>query len=289
MPNDEFERLQRSMFSPAAKEQQKQDLRRAYGREERELLRERAKCEQRLSELRGSQPTGQKEHRDWQREVAEQETELVRIDDKLRTAPERERLGRECIDSASIHQGPDGEITIYSKVGPPQPRLGYEGENRSGLESRPDQQRLHAQGAGTGYECDIGIAYGEKRVNLDYQRDGIERYIRDRYADRNPNEELWQRTVVRTDPQTKELQSIEYELESGPAHSERAQRQREFSVEISPRQGRAPRLEATVYHEPDHSQGQSSNLAETLNRKPHCSQSAALHQPQPQPTPGMAR
>jgi len=196
----------RDQFDDRAKVEQKERLAEAYrrARHDRTTLEEQAWLGQPLTKAA--------------RRRIEECRDLLGDDD----GHARQCLGESCIDSASVKQSTDGrEIWIRSQVGPPQPRLGFERKMlppKSDLDfADQDLQRLHAQGPGTGFECDIGISFGAKQVNQVWQNHGVERFIRERFAARVPGEELFLTTVVKMRGSEQSdryrFQRIEYQLD----------------------------------------------------------------------------
>jgi hypothetical protein len=222
------------MYSEQDRAQQQRELALAYERQEQRLLTERAGLERRLAEehrglaaerrkaaVLGLGPTSPGVTAREQ-QIAEVKQQLQSTRQELGRLPERQRLGNECIQSATVTHGPEGEITIQAKVGPSQPRLNYQVANRSGLPSREGFQRLHSQGPGTGFECDCGILYGSSEVNQELQRQGIEQFIREVHQQKRGDTELWLKTVTKAHPGTSDLAEIQYELSArkiGSQHS----------------------------------------------------------------------
>lgn len=230
--SDEYNSRQRSMYSDADKQQHKQELAKAYDRK-------RAPLEKQQSQLR-SQLSGERDDLRQTRELHEQDPQSVSRDElsrresdiqrletkvndnqqKLTDLDQRQRLGNECIDSTTVTEGPSGEVTINAKVGPAQPRLNYQHENRSGLESRSDADRLHSRGSGTGLESDCAITHGPKEVNHQLQNHGVEEFVREVHDQKRDGQEIWLKTVTSTHEGTRDLKEIQYEISARPEGSQ---------------------------------------------------------------------
>jgi hypothetical protein len=92
-------------------------------------------------------------------------------------------------------------------------------------------ERLHSQGAGTGFECSEGICAGPREVNHELQRHGIEQSVRDVYGQKRSDVELWQKTVVRQHPGSNQLSEIQYEISARTVGS-RSAGERLYSTSI---------------------------------------------------------
>lgn len=104
---------------------------------------------------------------------------------------------------------------ITSRVGPPQPRAGYEKSLFPGIEvGLEGWERSHSQGAGTGNESRKNIVYAPREVNQDFQNQGIEKYIRETYSEKAADVELDLTTVTDCYPGTNRLSHIQYKLEA---------------------------------------------------------------------------
>ncbi|MFN8345490.1 MAG: polymorphic toxin type 4 domain-containing protein [Spirosomataceae bacterium] len=75
-------------------------------------------------------------------------------------------------------------------------------------------QRAHSQGGGTGFESPYAIRYAPEEVNQEYQRLGIERYLRELVEFKNPETELWLTTVTSTHTGTLRLKEIQYRVDA---------------------------------------------------------------------------
>lgn len=75
-------------------------------------------------------------------------------------------------------------------------------------------QRAHSQGAGLGTESPHAIRYAPAEVNQQYQRLGIERFLRDLLAATPADTELWLTTVTRAHPRTLRLKDIQYRVDA---------------------------------------------------------------------------
>lgn len=222
----EWKSRQTVRFDEVAKENQKADLRDAFDRERKEAQERIANHEtqltahrQQLSELQkdSARDPGTVDHQalaDTRHQIADCEAKIARDRREIAEMPERERLGREAIDSATVTEGPDGTITMWHKVSPVQPRLGYE-KSRSGLDTTPGMERAHGCGAGVGFECDHGILLTEKGVNQQAQKNGIETDIREKYACRQNDTELWQKVTISRHPDSQHLAEAHYEVYAG--------------------------------------------------------------------------
>ena len=78
----------------------------------------------------------------------------------------------------------------------------------------PGWQRAHSQGAGLGNENPHAIRYAPAEVNQQYQRLGIERYVRELLESKPVDTDLWLTTVTYTHPKTLRLKEIQYRLEA---------------------------------------------------------------------------
>ena len=75
-------------------------------------------------------------------------------------------------------------------------------------------QRAHSQGSGTGVESPMAIRYAPEEVNQQYQRLGIERYVRELLSLKPADTELWLTTVTTTHPRTLRLKEIQYRVDA---------------------------------------------------------------------------
>lgn len=124
-----------------------------------------------------------------------------------------------------------GDLVIQSRLRPAAERNGYEKRIFSGVHfGLAGWQRAHSQGAGTGFESAEGIRFAPPEVNLAYQNQGIEKYLRKLVAD-NPNVELWLTTVTATHPRTLRLKEIQYRVDA--VHHGRSRCLLEASIEVS--------------------------------------------------------
>ena len=230
--SDDYNSRQRCMYSKDDKERQKEELAKKYEQRRAPLEKEQAKLQTRLNrereELRQARDRHDHDPRAVsQNELSRRESDIQKLETKaadnqtkLTELNRRQQLGNECIDSATVTQGPTGDITINAKLGPPQPRLNYEHENRSGLEPRKDAQRAHSSGPGTGFESDCGINHGPDDVNQELQNRGVEQRIRDTYGQKKDGCELWMKTVSSTHEGTRDLKEIQYEISARPEGSQ---------------------------------------------------------------------
>ena len=108
-----------------------------------------------------------------------------------------------------------GATVIQNRLGPAVSRQGLEKLVFPGIEvGLPGWQRAHSQGAGTGFESPFAIRYAPQEVNQHYQRLGIERYLRDLFALKPVDTELWLTTVTMTHPRTLRLKEIQYRVDA---------------------------------------------------------------------------
>ncbi len=230
--SDDYKSRQRSMYSEADKQQQKDELAKAYDRRRAPLKKEQAELKSQLSHEREELRQARERHdRDPQAvsrgELDRRESDIQKLEtksngnqQKLTELDRRQRLGNESIDSTTVTEGPTGEVTINAKVGPAQERLDYQNENRSGLESRGDVDRLHSRGSGTGLESDCGITYGPKEVNHQLQNHGVEEFVREVHDQKRDGNEVWLKTVTSTHEGTRDLKEIQYEISARPEGSQ---------------------------------------------------------------------
>ena len=78
----------------------------------------------------------------------------------------------------------------------------------------PGWERAHSQGNITGHESSHAIRYAPREVNQEFQRLGIERFIRDLFAEKAQDVELWLTTVTYTHPKTLRLKEIHYRVDA---------------------------------------------------------------------------
>nr|WP_255681978.1 polymorphic toxin type 4 domain-containing protein [Luteimonas sp. BDR2-5] len=94
-------------------------------------------------------------------------------------------------------------------------RLGFEKQLFPGIEvGLAGWQRAHSQGNGTGFESPHAIRYAPEEVNQQFQRLGIERYLRELFELKPPDVELWLTTVTATHPRTLRLKEIQYRVDA---------------------------------------------------------------------------
>ena len=124
-----------------------------------------------------------------------------------------------------------GDLVIVSRLRPAVDRNGYEKRFFSGIQFGLDGwQRAHSQGAGTGSESAEGIRFAPPEVNLVYQNQGIEKFLRKLVAD-NPSTDLWLTTVTATYPRTLRLKEIQYRVNA--VHRGQSRCLLEASIEVS--------------------------------------------------------
>ena len=92
-------------------------------------------------------------------------------------------------------------------------------------------QRSHSQGSGTGFESPNAIRYAPEEVNQEFQRLGIERYLRELVELKPADTELWLTTVTATHPRTLRLKEIQYRVDAVKRGSSR--RLFEASIEVA--------------------------------------------------------
>jgi hypothetical protein len=108
-----------------------------------------------------------------------------------------------------------GATVIQSRLRPSPGRQGFEELLFPGIEvGLPGWQRAHSQGSGTGFESPNAIRYAPEEVNQEYQRLGIERYLRELVQIKSADTELWLTTVTTTHPRTLRLKEIEYRVDA---------------------------------------------------------------------------
>jgi hypothetical protein len=94
-------------------------------------------------------------------------------------------------------------------------RQGFEKLFFPGIEvGLPGWQRSHSQGSATGFESFNAIRYAPEEVNQEFQRLGIERYLRELVQLRPADTELWLTTVTTTHPRTLRLKEIQYRVDA---------------------------------------------------------------------------
>lgn len=108
-----------------------------------------------------------------------------------------------------------GATVIQSRLRPAVSRQNFEKLMFPGIEvGLPGWQRAHSQGAGTGHESPNAIRYAPEEVNQQFQRLGIERYLRDLLSHKPSNVELWLTTVTSTHPRSLRLKEIQYRVDA---------------------------------------------------------------------------
>ena len=125
-----------------------------------------------------------------------------------------------------------GATVIRSRLEPGVERQDFEKRLFPGVEvGLPGWQRAHSQGAGTGCESPVAIRYAPEEVNQEFQRLGIERYLRELVTEKPADTELWLTTVTETHPRTLRLKEIQYRVDAVRGEEER--RVLEASIEIA--------------------------------------------------------
>jgi hypothetical protein len=108
-----------------------------------------------------------------------------------------------------------GGTVIESRIGAPPGRSGYERQYFPGVEvGLPGWERAHSQGSGTGHESAHAIRYAPAEVNQEFQRLGIERFIRELFDAKAADVELRLKTVTYTHPGTLRLKEIQYRVDA---------------------------------------------------------------------------
>ena len=108
-----------------------------------------------------------------------------------------------------------GATVIQSRLQPAPGRQGFEKQMFPGIEvGLAGWQRAHSQGSGTGHESPHAIRYAPEEVNQEFQRLGIERYLRELVTLKPADTELWLTTVTSTHPRTLRLKEIQYRVDA---------------------------------------------------------------------------
>ena len=125
-----------------------------------------------------------------------------------------------------------GSIVIQSWLRSGASRRNFETQFFRGVEvGLPGWQRAHSQGAGTGCESPHASRYAPEAVNQEFQRLGIERYLRELFAEKPADTELWLTTVTATHPRSLRLKEIQYRVDALRNGSSR--RLFEASIEVA--------------------------------------------------------
>jgi hypothetical protein len=125
-----------------------------------------------------------------------------------------------------------GATVIQSKLRSPVDRQGFEKQMFPAIEvGLVGWERAHSQGAGTGFESPSAIRYAPAEVNQQFQRLGIERFLRDLFQKKAVDTELWLTTVTSTHPGTLRLKEIQYRVDAVKGHTSR--RLFEASIEVA--------------------------------------------------------
>ncbi len=107
-----------------------------------------------------------------------------------------------------------GATVIQSKLQLAPGRQGFEKLMFPGIEvGLAGWQRSHSQGSGTGFESPNAIRYAPEEVNQQFQRLGIEHYLRELVALKPSDTDLWLTTVTSTHPRTLRLKEIQYRVD----------------------------------------------------------------------------
>ena len=108
-----------------------------------------------------------------------------------------------------------GAIVIQSRLRPALDRRGFEKLMFPGIGvGLPGWQRSHSQGSGTGFESPSAIRYAPEEVNQQFQRLGIERYLRELVELKPSDTQLWLTTVTATHARTLRLKEIQYRVDA---------------------------------------------------------------------------
>ena len=108
-----------------------------------------------------------------------------------------------------------GATVIQNRLGAAVSRRGLERLMFPGIEvGLAGWQRAHSQGAGTGVESALAIRYAPEEVNQQFQRLGIERYLRELLSLKPSDTDLWLTTVTMTHPRTLRLKEIQYRVDA---------------------------------------------------------------------------
>jgi hypothetical protein len=108
-----------------------------------------------------------------------------------------------------------GATVIQSRLQPAPGRKGFEKLLFPAIEvALSGWQRSHSQGSGTGFESSNAIRYAPEEVNQQFQRLGIERYLRELVQLKPNDTELWLTTVTTTHPRTLRPKEIQYRVDA---------------------------------------------------------------------------
>ncbi len=134
--------------------------------------------------------------------------------------------------TAQTFRDPSGAIVIRSRLAPAAERRDLEKQMLPAIAvGLAGWQRAHSQGAGTGVESAHGIFYAPEEVNQEYQRLGIERYLRELLQLTPRGVALWLTTVTSAHPLTRRLKEIQYRVDAVRGRDSR--RLFEASIEVS--------------------------------------------------------
>ncbi len=138
-----------------------------------------------------------------------------------------------------------GGLVIHSRIdGSKLERRDYERRFFPGVEiGLAGWHRAHSQGMITGHESPEGIRYAPAEVNQQFQRLGIERYIRDLLDITPPKVELYLATTTYTHKHTLRLKEITYRIDA--AKDGKSWPLFEASIEVENRKDH-PRVTASV-------------------------------------------
>jgi Bacterial toxin 4 len=117
--------------------------------------------------------------------------------------------------SERTYRDATGAVVIQSRLGAATARQNFEKQMFPSIEvGLPGWQRAHSQGAGTGSESPHAIRYAPAEVNQEFQRLGIERYLRELVAGKPNDVDLWLTTVTTTHPGSLRLKEIQYRVDA---------------------------------------------------------------------------
>jgi hypothetical protein len=137
-----------------------------------------------------------------------------------------------------------GAIVIQSRLRSGVARQNLERQMFPSIEvGLPGWQRAHSQGAGTGAESPHAIRYAPEEVNQQFQRLGIEKYLRKLLDVKPPGVELWLTTVTSTHLHTLRLKEIQYRVDA--VLNGQTRRMFEASIEVANSRD-SPRVSVTA-------------------------------------------
>ena len=117
--------------------------------------------------------------------------------------------------SARTFKDAFGATVIQSRLQPAPGRKGFERQMFPGIDvGLAGWERAHSQGSGTGSESPNAIRYAPEEVNQQFQRLGIELYLRELVVLKPADTELWLTTTTETHPRTLRLKEIQYRVDA---------------------------------------------------------------------------